>query len=132
MTSDTAQATDHKAILGARLGARIGRRSVLKGLGAGVLAAAGTSVLPDFAEAAQSGHIRVASISHIDTLDPHFTFFLGAVQVINNIHNGLLKVTYDGSAVQFVPDLAETWDMEDDKTHLFKLRAGVTFRKSVV
>jgi peptide/nickel transport system substrate-binding protein len=127
MTSDTAQSTHHKAILEERLSALIGRRTLLKGMGAGLLAAAGTTVLPDPAKAAQSGHIRVASISHIDTLDPHFTFFLSAVQVINNIHNGLLKVTYDGTAVKFVPDLAETWDMEDDQTHLFKLRAGVKF-----
>jgi peptide/nickel transport system substrate-binding protein len=63
----------------------------------------------------------------IDTLDPHFTGFLSAIQVINNIHNGLLKIVYDGENLTFEPDLAETWDLEDEKTHVFKLREGVKF-----
>ena len=127
MTNETADTIDHKCILEERIALSMGRRTLLKGLGAGILTAAGGSFMVDPAQAQQSGHIRIAAIKHIDTLDPHFTFFLSAVQVINNIHNGLLKVTYDGTAVKFEPDLAETWDLEDDKTHLFKLRAGVKF-----
>ncbi|HEY0213955.1 MAG TPA: ABC transporter substrate-binding protein [Paenirhodobacter sp.] len=122
---------DHKRILGERMAARFGRRTMLKGIGAG-LAATMAGGLPFAAQAAQSGHIKIAALKHIDTLDPHFTFFLSAVQVINNIHNGLLKVTYDGKAVAFVPDLAETWDLEDDKTHLFKLRPNVKFHDGTV
>ena len=119
-------AIDHKTILAATLSARIGRRVVLKGA-AGTAFAASTGALARPVQAATGGHIRVASLGHIDTLDPHFTGFLSAIQVIKNIHNGLLKVTYDGKVVSFVPDLAKTWDLIDDKTHLFKLHEGVTF-----
>lgn len=122
------QAIDHKAILESRISAEIGRRSFLKGAGAiAAFAGAGAGFLPGMARAQQSGHIRIASLSHIDTLDPHFTGFLNAIQVINNIHNGLLKVTYDGQTVRFEPDLAEEWTLEDDKTHVFKLHDGVKF-----
>jgi len=118
---------DHKKVLADRLSAQLGRRVFLQGAGAGILAAATAGSFPSLARAQQSGHIKIASVKVIDTLDPHFTGFLSAIQIINNIHNGLLKITYDGSVVRFEPDLAETWDLEDDKTHVFKLREGVKF-----
>lgn len=122
---------DHKAILASRLAAQLGRRSLLKGFGAAGLLAAGGGLLPGAAgaqaQAQPSGHLKIAALKHIDTLDPHFTFFLSAVQVINNIHNGLLKIVYDGKAVTFQPDLAESWDLEDPVTHVFRLRPGVKF-----
>ena len=117
---------DHKKVLAERLSARFGRRTVLKGLGAGLLTAATTGA-PSLVRAQQSGHIKIASIKVIDTLDPHFTGFLSSIQIINNIHNGLLKIAYDGKNVTFEPDLAESWDIEDDKVHVFKLRDGVKF-----
>ncbi|MEI4473879.1 ABC transporter substrate-binding protein [Frigidibacter sp. MR17.24] len=118
---------DHKAILASRLAAQLGRRSLLKGFGAAGLLAAGGGLLPGEAKAQQAGHLKIAALKHIDTLDPHFTFFLSAVQVINNIHNGLLKIVYNGETVTFEPDLAETWDLEDEVTHVFKLRPNVKF-----
>lgn len=118
---------DHKKILADRITARLGRRAILKGLGAGIVAATTAGGFPGVARAQQSGHLKIASVKVIDTLDPHFTGFLSAIQIINNIHNGLLKITFDGEAVKFEPDLAETWDLEDDKTHIFKLREGVKF-----
>ncbi|WP_045388621.1 ABC transporter substrate-binding protein [Falsirhodobacter sp. alg1] len=118
---------DHKSILATHIAKRIGRRTLLQGMGAGLLATTVGGFLPGKASAQQAGHIKIAAVKHIDTLDPHFTFFLAAVQIINNIHNGLLKVAYDGEAVSFEPDLAETWDIEDDRTHLFKLRPDVMF-----
>lgn len=127
MTNELPARIDHRKILEERISTQIGRRTLLKGIGAGLLTAGAAGVMPDLAHAKQNGHIRIAAIKHIDTLDPHFTFFLSAVQIINNIHNGLLKVTYDGKVVRFEPDLAETWKLEDDRTHLFKLRAGVNF-----
>lgn len=117
---------DHKKILAERLSARFGRRTILKGLGAGILTAATTGA-PSLVKAQQSGHIKIASIKVIDTLDPHFTGFLSSIQIINNIHNGLLKIVYDGKNVTFEPDLAESWDIEGDKVHVFKLRDGVKF-----
>ncbi|MFD2237653.1 ABC transporter substrate-binding protein [Aureimonas populi] len=123
---------DHKAILESRIRAQLGRRAFLKGAGTAAVAMAAAGFLPHVARAQQSGHIRIASMSHIDTLDPHFTGFLNSIQIINNIHNGLLKVTYDGEAVRFEPDLAETWELEDERTHLFKLREGVRFHDGTV
>ena len=113
---------DHKQILANRLASRFSRRRLMQGMGAGAAAA----VLPS-AASANGGHIKLAWIDFVDTLDPHFTGFLGAIKIHNNIYNGLLKITYDGEKVAFVPDLAESWKLLDDKTHLFKLHAGVKF-----
>lgn len=119
--------TDHKKTLAARLSGQFGRRGILKGIGSGVFAASVLGV-PGMAKAAGGGgHIRIAMLDYVDTLDPHFTGFLDAIKIHDNIYNGLLKVAYDGKAVSFVPDLAEKWDMLDDKTHVFKLRKGVVF-----
>ncbi len=78
-------------------------------------------------EPMRGGILKWAQIVSPDTLDPHFTGSLGAIKIHNNIYNGLLKVVYDGKAVTFVPDLAESWKMVDEKTHVFKLRPGVKF-----
>ncbi|SEM86047.1 peptide/nickel transport system substrate-binding protein [Loktanella fryxellensis] len=118
---------DHKAILAQHVAVRLGRRSVLKGMGAGLFAATAGAALPATAQVAQSGHLRVGAITPIDTLDPHFTFRLGSVQIISNICNGLLKVVYDGTTVSFEPDLAATWELEDDRTHAFTLHPNVMF-----
>jgi peptide/nickel transport system substrate-binding protein len=122
---------DHKKILAARLGTLFSRRNVLQGLGATAVVASSLSLSPR-ARAAAGGEIKLAWTDFIDTLDPHFTGFLGAVKVHNNIYNGLLKVTYDGEKVSFVPDLATSWELLDDKTHLFKLRDGVKFHNGDV
>lgn len=116
---------DHKSILEERILGDINRRLLLKGAGASAILAAGFGTNP--ARAASGGTIKLAWIDHVDTLDPHFTGVLGAVKIHNNIYNGLLKVEYDGKRVSFVPDLAETWDIHDDKVHTFKLRPGVKF-----
>lgn len=116
---------DHKSILEARILGGINRRDMMRGLGAGTAILA--TGLGSRAALANGGHIRLAWINHVDTLDPHFTGFLGAVKIHNNIYNGLLKVDYDGKRVSFVPDLAEKWDIHDDKVHTFKLRPGVKF-----
>jgi peptide/nickel transport system substrate-binding protein len=116
---------DHKSILEARVLGGISRREMMGGLGAGAaVLATGLGSRPAHAN---GGHIKLAWINHVDTLDPHFTGFLGAVKIHNNIYNGLLKVEYDGKKVTFVPDLAEKWDVADEKVHTFKLRPGVKF-----
>jgi len=117
--------TDHKQVLATRLATQFGRRRLLRGLGGGAALAA-TSATPT-AAAAGGGHIRLAWIDFVDTLDPHFTGFLGAIKVHNNIYNGILKTVYDGTTVSFVPDLATSWDMPDDRTHIFRLHPDVRF-----
>lgn len=117
---------DHKAVLAATLAARFSRRTLLQAAGAG-LVSAGTAGLASAQTAKKGGSLTLAWVEAIDTLDPHLTSSAGSIKIINNVFNGLLKVTYDGKVVRFAPDLAEKWDMPDEKTHVFKLRAGVKF-----
>ncbi|MEI6838504.1 MAG: ABC transporter substrate-binding protein, partial [Alcaligenaceae bacterium] len=126
---------DFKYSLAQQLAADFKRRRFLKTLGAGA-ALAGTSSLFGASvtreahaadEPKRGGSIKWGQIVPPDTLDPHFTGSLAAIKIHNNIYNGLLKVVYDGKAVTFVPDLAEKWEMTDEKTHIFKIRPGVKF-----
>jgi peptide/nickel transport system substrate-binding protein len=71
--------------------------------------------------------IRLGIGENIDTLDPHQTTIITAVAIHNNIYNGLLKITYDGQTVDFVPDLAHRWEIVGDRTHVFHLHKEVTF-----
>lgn len=128
------KANDLKNSLAQHLAQDLGRRAFLKTLGAGAVIggasmASGSFVSEAFAaaEPKRGGTLKWAQLVAPDTLDPHFTGSLGAIKIHNNIFNGLLKVAYDGKTVQFLPDLAETWTMVDDKTHIFKLRPGVKF-----
>jgi len=120
---------DHKAALAARLAAGFGRRDFLKSAGAGMGLVAAGAVGLAHAQAAprKGGTLTLAWLDAIDTLDPHFTASGGSIKVINNVFNGLLKVSYDGKTVSFTPDLAASWDMVDEKTHVFKLRPNVKF-----
>ncbi|OYY74148.1 MAG: peptide ABC transporter substrate-binding protein [Gammaproteobacteria bacterium 28-57-27] len=125
---------DHKDQLAQVLATQMTRRGFMKLVGMGAGLAAGHAVLGGglissamAEEPKRGGTIKLAWIDAVDTLDPHFTSSLGSVKILNNIFNGLLKVSYDGKKVSFVPDLAETWEMPDDKTHVFKIRPGVKF-----
>jgi peptide/nickel transport system substrate-binding protein len=125
---------DHKFILGDLLAKQLDRRSFLKTIGAGAGVAAAGAVMGPLAGNAlaaagpkRGGTIKLAWIDALDTLDPHFTSSLGSVKIVNNIFNGLLKVAYDGKKVTFVPELAEKWEMPDEKTHIFTIRRGVKF-----
>jgi peptide/nickel transport system substrate-binding protein len=117
---------DHKAALAATLAVGLSRRQLLQATGAGLLSA-GTAGLAHAQSPKKGGTLTLAWLEAIDTLDPHLTSSAGSIKIINNVFNGLLQVNYDGKAVQFAPDLAEKWDMPDDKTHVFKLRPGVKF-----
>ena len=75
----------------------------------------------------RGGTIRIGSFANIDTLDPHNTTIIVATAIHNNIYNGILKVTYDGQEVKFVPDLAKEWEMTGDRVHVFRFHQGVTF-----
>lgn len=122
---------DYKAALAASLGAQMSRRHLLQGAGAGLGLVAASAVGMSAANAQSApkkgGTLTLAWLDAIDTLDPHFTASAGSIKVINNVFNGLLKVSFDSKVVSFAPDLAEKWDMTDDKTHVFKLRPNVKF-----
>lgn len=124
----------HKDKLAEALAARMNRRGFMKLMGSGAGVAAGSAIMSGAlvqnamaAAPRRGGTIKLAWVDAVDTLDPHFTSSLGSVKILNNLFNGLLKVAYDGKKVSFVPDLAEKWEMPDDKTHVFKLRRGVKF-----
>lgn len=129
----------YKKKLADRIKADLDRRSFLKKMGTAGLALVGSSMVPsglDFvnygpgvAKAAgkYGGVLKVAWLGSVDFLDPHLTALTGGVQIAGNLYNGILKITYDGKEVDFKPDLAETWEMPNDKTHVFKLRKGVKF-----
>lgn len=118
---------NHKAALAAALATRFSRRGLLQAAGAGLLSASAAGMAPAMAAPKKGGTLTLAWVEAIDTLDPHLTSSAGSIKIINNVFNGLLKVAYDGKTVSFAPDLASSWDMPDEKTHLFKLRPGVKF-----
>lgn len=71
------------------------------------------------------GTLRIAWEADITGLDPHTSAGLQAQWMVGNIFNSL--VTIDEN-LDFVPELAESWDTKDDgKTYVFRLRKGVKF-----
>lgn len=123
------QDIDFKAQLASAMAVRFSRRDMLKaaGAGMGLVAASAVGVGDAHAQPKRGGTITLGWLDALDTLDPHFTSSAGSIKVINNVFNGVLKVSYDGKTVSFTPDLAEKWDMPDSKTHIFKFRPGVKF-----
>src|SRR5262245_46884654 len=109
------------------------RRQVLKAVGwsAAGLAGLGSLARPSLAHAQKpksGGTIKIGSFSNIDTLDAHNTTSIVACSIHNNIYNGLLKiVSSDGKSVDFKPELAREWEIQGDRTHVFRLQKGVTF-----
>jgi peptide/nickel transport system substrate-binding protein len=126
-----------KQTLAARLEQDFRRRDFLRTMGGAMLGAgalSGGSFMREAfaADPKRGGTLTWAQTVPPDTLDPHFTGSLAAIKIHNNIFNGLLKVAYDGKTVTFVPDLAESWEMTDGMTHIFKLRPGVKFHNGDV
>jgi peptide/nickel transport system substrate-binding protein len=108
------------------------RRAVLQALGIGAVGLAGmTTGLPGMAQAQavkRGGTIKIGIFQNIDTLDAHNTTFITACGIHNNIYNGLLRiVSTDGKSVDFKPELAREWEIQGDRTHVFRLHKGVTF-----
>ncbi|WP_089937933.1 ABC transporter substrate-binding protein [Candidatus Entotheonella palauensis] len=112
----------------------INRRTFVKALGFGSLGLAASHVLPFSgpgsalaAKPKYGGTIQLAWRGTPDILDPHKTTYLTAVQVHNNIYNGVLRIAYDGTKVSFEPELAEEWEIKSDTDHVFRIRKGVSF-----
>ena len=113
------------------LGGKLTRREALArtaalGLGASALGAAVANPWQLSRVAAQvSGDLVVAAGGDIDTTDPHISQLL----VFNNmmrftVFNGLVKY---GPDLDYVGDLAESWENPDDLTYVFTLREGLTY-----
>jgi len=108
------------------------RRAVLRALGWSAVGLSGALPLarpaPAWAQQPKRGGVIKLGINeNIDTLDPHNTTFITACAIHNHIYNGLLKITYDGKAVDFKPELAREWEIQGDRVHVFRLHRGVTF-----
>jgi peptide/nickel transport system substrate-binding protein len=107
------------------------RRRALGMLGWSTVGLAGVLGMPDPARAQpprRGGTIKIGISQNIDTLDAHNTTFITACAIHNNIYNGLLKiVSPDGKSVDFKPELAREWEIQGDRTHVFRLHKGVTF-----
>ncbi len=110
------------------------RRAFLKTLGGSAAALTVSQIVPfgGVALAAaqkpkRGGTIKIGSFANIDTLDPHNTTIIVATAIHNNIYNGILKLTYDGQEVRFVPDLATEWEIIGDRVHVFRFHQGVSF-----
>lgn len=70
-----------------------------------------------------------ATFGDIDTFDPALAYDTASAEVIFNVYEGL--IFYDGEHLdQFVPVLAESWELSDDgTTYTFHIRQGVTFHE---
>lgn len=68
--------------------------------------------------------VTAAMSERLLTLDPGNHYTISGTTVHRHIYDPLVDVTADS---QFVPALAESWEILDDLTWRFKLRQGVTF-----
>src|SRR5262245_33210838 len=110
---------------------RISRRELMTraaalGVGLPVLASLlSTPVFMQSASAQESTELVIAASADIDMLDPHVSQLL--------MFNNIIRLTCFNSLVKYNPDLsytgdlAESWENPDDKTYVFKLRAGLTY-----
>jgi peptide/nickel transport system substrate-binding protein len=128
------QSRDGFAVVNALLRDEVSRRAFLKTLGWSAAVLAASQLVPfhtvpsTYAQKPKrGGTIKIGSFANIDTLDPHNTTIIVATAIHNNIYNGILKVTYDGREVRFVPDLAREWEIVGDRVHVFRFHQGVTF-----
>lgn len=107
----------------------INRRGFTQGAtGLGLAAGFGSTVLfgPSAYAAQESGvALTIAASGDVDTLDPHVSQLL--------VYGNMLRRTCFSSLVQYspeleyVPDLAESWENTDDRTYVFHLRQGATY-----
>jgi len=71
--------------------------------------------------------LKIANTANITTWDPVASFSTEAAYMANS-YEQLLRINPPGSAEEFTPLLAESWESNDDGTvWTFRLRSGVTF-----
>jgi len=57
-------------------------------------------------------------------LDPHTISAAASIRIFRQIYNTLIDVDDN---MNFIPELAESWEQPDDVTYIFKLKQGVKF-----
>jgi len=82
---------------------------------------------PAAEEPAAPSVLKIANTANITTWDPIASFSTEAAYMAN-VYEQLLRINPPGSAEQFTPLLAESWESNEDGTvWTFNLREGVTF-----
>jgi peptide/nickel transport system substrate-binding protein len=95
------------------------RRHVIAGAAAGAIVAG----MPDVARA-QAKSLTIALTADAVILDPHAANELSANIMFYHFYDALVQRTPE---LEFRPALAESWQVVDDTTWVFKLRRGVKF-----
>jgi ABC-type transport system substrate-binding protein len=72
-------------------------------------------------EAARSGGILVIQTPSLVQFDPIFVADDSSFQVVSNVYSLLFR----RQGEEIIPDLAQSWEYEDDRTLIFRLRPGV-------
>ena len=86
---------------------------------------AGSDAAADDAASGPSGHLKISVSTFPNSLIPPNAAERNAINVMQQIFDGLTHVTPDG---EIVPALAESWTISDDGlVYTFQLRDGVTF-----
>jgi ABC-type transport system substrate-binding protein len=76
-------------------------------------------------EPRRGGTLRIAYEADITGMDPHTSLGIQAMYVEQNLYNTLVTIDENN---EFVPDLAESWDVQEDgRVYVFHLRKGVKF-----
>ena len=83
----------------------------------------GTSATPSGAPKT-GGTLKVAQETEIVTLDPNASGLLVEREIYYNMYDSLLGID---AKLNFVPQLAKSWQFTDDKTLVFNLRSDVKF-----
>lgn len=79
------------------------------------------------ADAPNPDTLTVATIGDSDTLDPAWNYESAGDAIIMNVYDTLVTYNKD-KATEFVPQLAESWEVSDDgMTYTFHIRQGVKF-----
>jgi peptide/nickel transport system substrate-binding protein len=87
---------------------------------------AATETASEPAEKVMKDTVTIAHWQEPATLDPQYSNMISWFLVETQVFNGL--VDYDDAKGEYVPVLAESWEMIDDTHMQFKLKEGVMFQ----
>ena len=102
--------------------ARIGRRAFLTGAGVGIAGSSGLVRAARAQSPRRGGTLVVAADVSPPGLDPHKSAAAHSWMISEHVYSNLLRHDRD---MQLVGDLAESWQVVNDTTFMFRLRRGV-------
>lgn len=84
-----------------------------------------TGLISHQVSAAENRTIKIASITEIDSLNPHESAATGTEVMLDQMHDGLVDYNTDG---EVIPAVADEWEIsEDGLVYTFTLKKGVKF-----